>query len=68
MAWASKCGYQSAIMAPTEVLANQHYETFCSLVGQFGLNSPVVLLTGSMTAKQKREAMHALKTRKMRLL
>ena len=54
MAWASKCGYQSAIMAPTEVLANQHYETFCSLVGQFGLDSPVVLLTGSMTAKQKK--------------
>ena len=50
MAWASKCGYQSAIMAPTEVLANQHYETFCSLVGQFGLDSHVVLLTGSMTA------------------
>ena len=59
MAWASKCGYQSAIMAPTEVLANQHYETFCSLVSQFGLDSPVVLLTGSMTAKQKTRSLCA---------
>lgn len=62
MAWASKCGYQSAIMAPTEVLANQHYETFCSLVGQFGLECPVILLTGSMTVKQKRMAYERMKT------
>ena len=68
MAWASKCGYQSAIMAPTEVLANQHYETFCSLVGQFGLDSPVVLLTGSMTAKQKREAYARLENEKNALI
>ena len=68
MAWASKCGYQSAIMAPTEVLANQHYETFCSLVSQFGLDSPVVLLTGSMTAKQKREAYARLENEKNALI
>ena len=68
MAWASKCGYQSAIMAPTEVLANQHYETFCSLVSQFGIDSPVVLLTGSMTAKQKREAYARLENEKNALI
>lgn len=68
MAWASKCGYQSAIMAPTEVLANQHYETFCSLVEQFGLDCPVILLTGSMTAKQKRTAYERMKTEKNALI
>ncbi len=68
MAWASKCGYQSAIMAPTEVLANQHYETFCSLVEQFGLECPVILLTGSMTVKQKRMAYERMKTEKNALI
>ena len=56
MAWCSLNGYQSAIMAPTEVLATQHYETFTSLVRDFNLNYQVILLTGSMTAKQKRDA------------
>lgn len=56
MAWVATNGYQSAIMAPTEVLAQQHYESYCSMCEQFGLNIPVVLLTGSMTAKQKRMA------------
>lgn len=48
-------GYQSAIMAPTEVLAKQHYETFIEYKRLFGLNYEVYLLTGSMTAKQKKE-------------
>ena len=49
-------GYQSAIMAPTEVLARQHYETYQKLCADFGLDFPVILLTGSMKAKEKREA------------
>ena len=68
MAWASQCGYQSAIMAPTEVLANQHYESFCGLVKMFGLESPVILLTGSMTQKQKRAAYERMQNEKNALI
>lgn len=53
---AASNGYQSAIMAPTEVLARQHYENFCQMCEEYGLDYPVILLTGSMTAKQKRDA------------
>lgn len=60
MADAAHNDYQSAIMAPTEVLARQHYETFTKLCEQFGLRIPIVLLTGSMTARQKRMAYEAL--------
>ena len=49
-------GCQSAIMAPTEVLARQHYESFQSMCEIFGLDFPMILITGSMTAKQKKLA------------
>ena len=47
---------QAAFMAPTEVLAKQHYETILSYVEDYHLPFKPVLLTGSLTAKAKREA------------
>lgn len=49
-------GYQGALMAPTEVLARQHYESITNLFSQYGIRLGAELLTGSMTAKEKREA------------
>lgn len=49
-------GYQAAMMAPTEVLARQHYESITSLFETYNIPIKVVLLTGSMTAKEKRKA------------
>ncbi|MCR5626447.1 MAG: ATP-dependent DNA helicase RecG [Lachnospiraceae bacterium] len=48
--------HQGALMAPTEVLAVQHFNNITSLVEKAGLDITPLLLTGSMTAKQKREA------------
>ncbi len=49
-------GYQGAMMAPTEVLAMQHYETLQEYAEKYGLLFRPVLLVGSMTAKEKRTA------------
>lgn len=48
---AAKSGYQTAIMAPTEILAIQHQDTFTHTLDGLGIRC--VLLTGSLTAKQK---------------
>lgn len=48
-------GYQGALMAPTEVLAMQHFETVKGYVEKYGLVFRPVLLVGSMGAKEKRE-------------
>lgn len=53
-----KDGYQGALMAPTEVLVVQHYEFIQQIMEPFGIK--VGLLTGSTTAKQKRELLKAL--------
>ncbi len=47
-------GAQGAMMAPTEVLAKQHFEAFLKLKKQYGLRVNPVLLTGSTTAKDRR--------------
>lgn len=53
-------GLQSAFMAPTEILANQHYNTLSQLLEPLGIR--VAKLTGSMTAKQKREVVEDLQS------
>lgn len=55
-------GYQSAIMAPTEILAAQHFTTMQSFFENTGIN--VVLLTGNMTALKRREVLEDLKNGK----
>lgn len=65
MAHASKSGYQSAIMAPTEVLAKQHLETFQGYLKLFAMEEiPLIFLSGSCTAKQKREAYEQMREKK----
>lgn len=49
-------GYQGAMMAPTEVLAKQHFASIKELLEIHQIPLQVELLTGSMTAKEKREA------------
>lgn len=56
MVLSAENGFQSALMVPTEVLANQHYEGFLKLMEEQNITScHPVLLTGSTTARQKRE-------------
>lgn len=45
-------GYQACLMAPTEILANQHYETICNMVQGIGIN--VSLLTGSSKRSRRK--------------
>lgn len=56
MALMGENGWQSALMAPTEVLARQHYETFTDMCREYSLHRKVILLTGSLSAREKRRA------------
>lgn len=47
---------QGAMMAPTEVLARQHYDNLIELIKEHNINVNPVVLVGSMTAKEKRDA------------
>lgn len=62
----AKNGFQAALMAPTEVLAQQHYKTFINLFENTGIRTE--LLVGSDTAKQKREKKARLKKGEIDLL
>lgn len=52
--------HQAAFMAPTEVLARQHYESISKLVEDYQLPFKPVLLTGSLTAREKRRTKESI--------
>ncbi len=56
--WTIQNGYQVALMVPTEVLAEQHYQYFCEMFEHLGIKT--VLLSGSLTAKQKKEVLQQI--------
>ena len=58
MWFAAQNGWQSALMAPTEILARQHYETLAPLFEKLGLHC--ALLTGSTKARDRRELLKNL--------
>lgn len=58
-------GAQAALMAPTEILAEQHYASLSKLFAPLGIT--VELLTGSMTPKQKRQVRGDLESGALRL-
>lgn len=61
----AKNGCQSALMAPTEILAEQHYNTLSKMLEGTGVT--VCLLTGSMKAKEKRETREKIKSGECKL-
>ena len=60
------CGYQSALMAPTEILAVQHYNNIRELLKDTDIN--VELLTGSVTKKEKDDIYKNLKDGKINII
>ena len=59
-------GHQAALMAPTEILAEQHYTSLSRLLGPLGVET--VLLTGSLGVKDKRLAREAIASGSARLI
>jgi ATP-dependent DNA helicase RecG len=59
-------GYQACIMAPTEILAKQHYQTITKLL--YGINIKVRLLTGSSVRSSRKETSESLKDKTLDIL
>ncbi len=61
-------GHQGALMAPTEVLAMQHYDTVCKLTDDYHLPLKPVLLTGQIKGKARTEALNSIKSGESNLI
>lgn len=61
-----KNGFQSTIMAPTEILATQHYNSFKNTFDKLGIN--VALLIGSMKKSEKDKVLHELKSGEIHMI
>ena len=59
-------GYQGALMAPTEILASQHYDSFKEILEVFNIKSE--LLVGSLTKKQKEKVLQKVKNQEIDIL
>lgn len=59
-------GYQGALMAPTEILAQQHYLSFADTLKDFGIK--IELLVGSLTKKQKEKVLDKVKNNEVDIL
>ncbi len=59
-------GFQACMMAPTEILASQHYETIRELL--FGINVRVELLTGSIKGKRREGVLQGLMSGEVQIL
>lgn len=56
----AKSGYQTAVMAPTQILATQHYKVFEQILSKLSIKC--CLITGNMTAKEKKELQQRIKS------
>lgn len=61
-----KCGYQVAVMAPTAILAAQHYENFTKTLGKYGIRCE--LLVSKISKKKKEELLEQLRTGQIDIL
>lgn len=61
-------GYQTAFMVPTEVLATQHFETVTKMMTEYGIPLKAVLLTGSVTGKNRKEAYQLIETGEAKII
>ena len=59
-------GYQACLMAPTEILAQQHFKTISALLEK--IREPVALLTGSTRAPERKKILAALKEGTLRII
>lgn len=59
-------GYQGAIMAPTEILARQHYDEFRERLAPYGVE--ICLLTGSMKSGEKKKAYNEIKEHRVDII
>lgn len=60
MTRAASSGHQAALLAPTEVLARQHYSSITRMLDDAGLTVPIHLVTASRPAKEKKAALAAI--------
>ena len=66
MLLAAEGGYQAALMAPTEILAEQHARGLTEWLEPLGVD--VVLLTGTLTASERREALESIESGRVRIV